>query len=142
MDRDFRLQVFARGAACVLLLGVSASWTAAAERASGAELAIAVFDQHYVLAGRRFDDLDRLEEALAQRRPGAIRLNRCGPATTRALMAAMHRFRDLRLHVRTLQPAEPACSSTASVAARAVAGPWPAGIDDAAVARYWQELAP
>jgi len=111
---------------------------------SSAGIRIAVFADHYVMAGRAYDDLNVLERKVATVVPKAIRLEACGARATRALLAAAHRFHRIPLQLRVLDAAEPACSSTVPVAIRAAMRneQRPLGIDDAAVARYWRTLTP
>ncbi len=104
---------------------------------------VAIFADHYVLGGRYIDDLDRLEDAIAQMRPRGVRLEACGEGTSRALRAATHRFRNLYLDLRFSSIDDTTCQA-ASVA-RAVPisqrfGQRPFGIYDDAVDRWWSTL--
>lgn len=131
-------------ATCGALLSgfAAAAVQAGVEGASSRQVPVAVFAGHYALAGRRIEDLNRLEAQVATIRPRAMRLVVCEHGSTRALMAATHRFRQLPLHLRVAEVSDPACASIALVTARADDAPRPLGIDDAAVARYWQEIVP
>jgi hypothetical protein len=121
-----------------LVLGVAALPAAQAPRD---EVSIAVFADHYVLAGRSIDDLNVLETTLqaAQGRP--IRLNQCGSGTARALKAAAHRFRDHPIDIRSPAAESPQCADAVPTMRRVseTTKPLPLGIDDATVERYWDE---
>jgi hypothetical protein len=135
MNRQFTLS------SCVALAVWATCLSPAAARDS---MTVAVFASHYVAAGVAFDDLNRLEGKVAAAHPSALRLESCGPGTTRALLGAMHRFRHLPLVVRTADAAKRPCALPAGVAvsARARGGLRPLGIDDQAVARYGENLGP
>ncbi|HYM46896.1 MAG TPA: hypothetical protein VES91_00355 [Burkholderiaceae bacterium] len=106
---------------------------------------IAVFDEHYVFAGKPFDDLDALQDAVNDRLPWFVRLDSCSSAAARAQRAAAHRFRHLYLELRVLEPSAPSCQS--AVVPRVVpigqrAGQRPFGIYDEAVDRWWNNVMP
>jgi hypothetical protein len=131
-------------ATCAALLSgfAAAAAQVGVEGASSRQVSVAAFAEHYALAGRPIEDLHRLEAQVATIRPRAIRLVVCERGATRALMAATHRFQHLPLHLQVAEASDPACASIAHVAARVDAGPRPLGIDDVAVASYWQEIVP
>ena len=121
-----------------LMLGAAAL---PAAQAPGDEVSIAVFADHYVLAGRSIDDLNVLETALQTAPDRPIQLNQCGSGTDRALKAAAHRFRDRPIDIRSPAAQAPQCADAAPTMRRVVetTRPLPLGIDDAAVERYWDE---
>jgi hypothetical protein len=102
---------------------------------------VAVFADHYVYAGRSFDDLDRLEDAVVAAHPRGVRLEECGDGTARALGAAAHRFRNLYLELSYVDAAT--CASASVPTATPVSqrfGLRPYGINDEAVDRWWHAL--
>ncbi len=106
-------------------------------------VSVAVFADHYALGGRHIDDLDRLEDAIAQMRPRGVRLEACGEGASRALRAATHRFRNLYLDLRTAAINDAACQSASVARAVPVSqrfGQPPFGIYDEAVDRWWSTL--
>ena len=108
-------------------------------------ISIAVFADHYVVAGRSFDDLDALEDAIAPAQPRRVQLAACGDGTARALRAAAHRFRNASLELRTADRRDAACQPASMARAMHVsqtAGPRPTGIYDEAVDRWWNSLQP
>src|SRR5829696_2620456 len=100
-----------------LVIATAAMWLGAigAVAAQVPTVTVAVFSDHYVLGRRYIDDLDRLEDAIAEMRPRGVRLDACGESASRALRAATHRFRNLYLDLRTAGIDDAACQS-ASVA--------------------------
>lgn len=144
MARKFTTRCSIWLASCGKLLSgfAVAAVAAGVERASTDEVAVAVFAGHYVLAGASFDDLNTLEAQVAKIGPREMRLVDCGPGTSRALMAAAHRFQQLPLYWRVADASDPACTSPARVTVRAIAGSRPLGIDDAAAGRYWHSISP
>jgi hypothetical protein len=108
------------------------------------EVSIAVFADHYVVAGRAIDDLNVLEAALQTAPDRPIQLNQCGPGTARALRAAAHRFRDRPIKIRSPAAEAPQCADAAPTMRRVseTTKPLPLGIDDAAVERYWDSISP
>ena len=106
---------------------------------------VAIFPDHYVLAGRYIDDLDTLEDAIAVMHPRGVRLEACGEGTSRALRAATHRFRNLYLDLRVAGTGDPACQPAPiarAVPASQRVGQRPFGIYDDAVDRWWNNLMP
>lgn len=106
---------------------------------------VAIFPDHYVLAGRYIDDLDTLEDAIAMMHPRGVRLEACGEGTSRALRAATHRFRNLYLDLRVAGSDDPACQPAPiarAVPASQRVGQRPFGIYDDAVDRWWNNLMP
>ena len=104
---------------------------------------VAVFGDHYVLGGRYIDDLDRLEDAIAEMRPHGVRLEACGEGASRALRAATHRFRNMYLDLRTAGTDDAACQSASVARTVPVSqrfGQRPFGIYDEAVDRWWSTL--
>lgn len=119
-----------------LVLGVAALPAAQAPRD---EVSIAVFADHYVLAGRSIDDLNVLETTLQAAPDRPIQLNQCGSGTARALKAAAHRFRNRPIDIRSPAADAPQCADAVPRMRRVfeTTKPLPLGIDDAAVERYW-----
>jgi hypothetical protein len=110
-----------------------------------ADLAVTVHAEHFVVRGHVIDDLDVLETAVRSLGPRTVRLQACGGNGERAQRAAAHRFRDMDLELRRLQPHEAACQETAAPRAFAQAGsrgPRPVGIDDALVDQWWHASMP
>lgn len=111
-----------------------------AAQAPADAVSIAVFADHYVLAGRSIDDLNVLEATLQAAPDRPIQLNQCGSGTARALKAAAHRFRDRPIDIRLPAAEAPQCADAATMR-RVVetTKPLPLGIDDATVERYWDD---
>ena len=106
---------------------------------------VAIFADHYVLAGRYIDDLDTLEDAIAVMHPRGVRLEACGEGSARALRAATHRFRNLYLDLRVAGTGDSACQPAPiarAVPASQRMGQRPFGIYDDAVDRWWNNLMP
>ena len=124
-------------------LALSPAAFPAAQPATG-EVSIAVFADHYVLAGRSIDDLNVLETALQAVPDRPIQLIQCGSGTARALRAAAHRFRDRPIEMRTPAAGDQQCADSAPTMRRVAEStkPLPLGIDDAAVDRYWDSITP
>jgi hypothetical protein len=108
-----------------------------------ADLTVTVFAEHFVVAGRSYDDMDRLADAVAAMRPKAITLAACGPAVTRSLMAAAYRFQKLPLRINVLWAGEPGCPAAPHFPASAKrVRQGPSSIDDPKVDLYWRGLMP
>lgn len=105
---------------------------------------IAVFDDRYIVGGRTFDDLNYIEKYLADARPHGVNLLICGANATRALKAAVHRFRHLPVTMRLPDADERDCMSRAHhvTPVQWRIGARPFGIDDEAVERYWLDISP
>jgi len=104
---------------------------------------VATFADHYVYAGRSFDDLDRLEDAVLAAHPRGVRLEACGDGTDRALRAAAHRFRNLYLDLRHGAVDDTTCASASvprAVPVRQRFGLPPYGVNDEAVDRWWHTI--
>ena len=130
-----------------LAAAATAVWLAAtgAVAAQVPVVSVAVFADHYVVAGRFIDDLDTLEDAIAAMRPQGVRLEACGDGTARAQRAAAHRFRNLYLDLRVAGSGDSVCQPVSS--ARAVpisqrSGQRPLSIYDDAVDRWWNNVMP
>lgn len=128
-----------------LLAVTTAVWltTTGAVGAQVPVVTVAVFADHYALGGRYIDDLDRLEDAVAQIRPRGVRLDACGEGTSRALRAASHRFRNLYLDLRVSSVDDTTCQSASVARAVPVSQPFgqrPFGVYDEAVDRWWSTL--
>jgi len=132
--RTIRLGM-AGAALCISLTGAALGQTPIAT--------VAIFADHYVYAGRSFDDLDRLEDAVLAAHPRGVRLEACGDGTTRALRAAAHRFRNLYLDLRLDSVDDTKCASASAPRAVPVSqrlGPLPYGVNDESVDRWWQTI--
>lgn len=135
-SHSFILRVLAAATASSALASVSAT-----EPGGPADVTVAVHASHYVLAGRAFDDPEKLGAAIDAMSPRSIGIDACGPGSTRALKAAAYRLRARPLYLRALDSDEAACARQGAVALtvslRALR------IDDeAAVDRYWRSIAP
>jgi len=133
--------VVAAGSCALSLAAAGSAWA----QASGAEVRVAVFAGHYVLAGRTIDDLDVLVDAVGAMRPRSVRLEACGAGTERAQRAAAHRFRHLHMDLRVADPDAPGCQSPDPARSMPVslrAGQRPYGIDDHAVDQWWHAMMP
>jgi len=110
---------------------------------STASATITVFDDRYVESGHVYDDLNELERRIALNSRGVMILI-CGAGATRAVKAAVHRFRSVPVQLRVPDIDEAVCMSQASLATptREGTGSRPIGIDDVAVDTYWRELIP
>ena len=75
--------------ATALLLGLTFSAGALAQSAT-ATATVTVLPDRYVFAGRAYEDLGRLEDAVRAARPAALAMDSCGPRETRALLAAFN----------------------------------------------------
>jgi len=116
----------------------------AAEYATGQAASVTVFPAHYASGGRIFRDLDTLDAAMTAVRPESIRLEACGPASARPLLAAAHRFRNARLDMRVSDDDAPPCRVGARMPA-GLAGAVAArsgGDTTDPVERYWREVMP
>jgi hypothetical protein len=130
------IQLGMAGAAlCISIAGAAFAQTPVAT--------VATFADHYLYAGRFFDDLDRLEDAVLAAHPRGVRLEACGDGTARALGAAAHRFRNLYLDLRYSYIDDTTCASASAAPALPVSlrfGLRPYGINDEAVDRWWHTL--
>ena len=128
-----------------LVAATTTVWLAmtAAVAAQVPVVSVAVFADHYALGGQYIDDLDRLEDAIAQMRPRGVRLEACGEGASRALRAATHRFRNHYLDLRTAGVDDTACQPASAARAVPVSqrfGQRPFGIYDEAVDRWWSTI--
>lgn len=126
--------------ACSALLAFN---TAVASTPAGPSTSVAVHPTHYAFDGRGYADLNALESSVRTSRPSAIAVTSCGAAAARAWMAAVHRFNDLPLRIDFANMDEAACGAVpVALPIGLRAGEVPSGIDDAAVRRYWEQVAP
>lgn len=125
------------------VLGLAFSLPAEAQ-APAESATITVFADRYVMGGVVFDDLDELDRRVGADRARRVDLLICGPQATRALKAAVHRFRHVPVQMRVPDIDERECMSKAAgltpVSRRQ--GRPPFGIDDEAVERYWLDIMP
>lgn len=130
-------------AAMTAMVLVGASFQVGAQ--SQRLLAVGVFADQYIVAGRSYDDLNALEAAVRRLDVSAVRLDACGTADPIAQRAAAHRFRDLYLELRVLARDAPVCAGYLSayvMPAGAGSAGEPTGIDKVAVDAWWHTLMP
>ena len=141
MSKQLRTSHLLAAVAAACVLGLAAAPSLAG--APGAT--VGVFAEHYVLAGRSYDDLDALEQAVRAAQPRSIRLDACAAGSEDALRAAAHRFRDTYIELRTAGTDATVCATprvALAVPASHRAGPKPYGIDHVAVDQWWHSLMP
>jgi hypothetical protein len=111
---------------------------------SAGTVTVAVYSDRYVTGGVAFDDIALVESHVTEAHPRRVALVICDPKATRALKAAVHRFRHLPVTMRPAEDGDAACRASAPVVTQATqrSGPRPYGIDDDGVDRYWLELMP
>jgi hypothetical protein len=133
-------QGLAFGALSLALIAAAHAQSAPAAR----DATIAVFADRYVVGAVAFDDLALVERHVTDTHPRGVALVICGADATRALEAAVHRFRHLPVAMRPADSSDAECRATPPLVIRASQrdGQRPFGIDDAAVDRYWLELMP
>ena len=126
-----------------LAIGLAGAEPSGAQSPS-ANITVMVFAGDYVVAGRAFDNLNVLESELEAIRVRAVNLHACGPNTTRSLMAAFHRFRQVPVQIRVFDAEEPECRNPVRFALTVEVGDpkRPFGIDDEAVDLFWREAMP
>jgi hypothetical protein len=105
---------------------------------------ITILPDRYIVGGQAFDDLDSLEKRVTATNFRSVVLVVCGPKATRAVKAAVHRFRQVPVQIRVPDVDEFECMSKAPLATpvRQRSGKAPFGIDDEAVERYWLDIMP
>jgi hypothetical protein len=84
-------------------------------------------------------DLQTLAATLRATQPSSVELYACGPDANPALLAAAQRLSDLPLLLQVMPAGDMHCGDVATAPA---SGPNRAAYDDAAVARYWQQVMP
>lgn len=136
-----RLALYALTASACALIGCA---EAAAAPAAKSDVAIAVFADYYMVGSRRIDDLNVLENAVSMSGPRAVRLDACGAAADHPQRAAAHRFRNLSLELRLLDPDAPVCRGAADARAirASVRHEGPLGINYRIVEQWWHESMP
>jgi hypothetical protein len=102
---------------------------------------VAVYESHYALTGRAFDDPEKLAAAIDAMSPRSVGMVACGQGSTRPLMSAVYKLRAKPLYLRTHGSHEDVCAkqgaAVLTVNLRAVR------IDDEAdVKRYRSGIAP
>ncbi len=128
------------------VLAAATAWSAlashsAAQTGPPPDVTVAVHATHYALAGRTFDDPEKLGAAIDSLSPRSIGIVACGPGSTRPLMAAAYRLRAKPLYLRAHGSDEAACAMQGAVAP--TVGLRKLRIDEeAAVDRYWRSIAP
>jgi len=127
---------------CAVFLGLPV--TALADPGLSTPVTIRVFDDRYIAGDIAFADLNYLEKHVSATPGSGIVLLVCGSKSTRALKAAVHRFRHIPVQIRVPDVDEFECMSPEPhlVSVRQSAGPPPFGIDDQAVERYWLDMMP
>jgi len=113
----------------------------AAEPTARPDVTVAVYKSHFALAGRVFDDPDKLGAVIDAMNPRSVGIDACGPGSTRPLMVAVYRLRSRPLYLQAHQSDEAACAqqgaAVLTVSLRALR------IDDKdEVHRYWRSIAP
>jgi hypothetical protein len=140
MKKDFGLGRITQLAAAATVTCIAAT---AAVAATPPVVSVAVFADHYVIGGRYIDDLDTLEDAIAGSQARGVRLESCGEGTSRAHLAAAHRFRNLYLDLRIAGIDDTTCQAASAPRAMPVSqrfGQRPYGIHDEAVNRWVSTL--
>jgi hypothetical protein len=133
---SFFLRVFAVAAAWSALASYSA-----AQAGAPPDVTVAVHATHYALAGRAFDDPEKLSAAIDSMSPRSVGIVACGPGSTRPLMAAAYRLRARPLYLRVHESNETACAMQGALAL--TVGQRTSRVDEeAAVDRYWRSIAP
>lgn len=134
-SHSFLFRVFAAATA-------SSAWVSysAAEPGAPPAVTVAVHATHYALAGRAFDDPEKLGAAIDTMSPRSIGIDACGRGSTRPLMAAVHRLRARPLYLRAHESDEAACATQGAVAPTVALRVL--RFDDEAVDRYWRSIAP
>ena len=109
---------------------------------SAHSVTITVFADRYIVGNLAFDDLDLLEKHITATYAHEINLLICGAKATRALKAAVHRFRHVAMRMRMHDVDELECVSMGPLVTpiRQRVGQRPFGIDDEAVERFWLDL--
>lgn len=124
-----------------LVVGLAAGLASA--QTAKTDLTVTVFADHFVVADRSLDELDRLADVVTSMRPNGVTLNACGPGVTGSLMAAAHRFQTLPLRINVLGADERACSAASNAPAMAMrVRQGPTSMKDPAVDAYWARLMP
>jgi len=111
--------------------------------AHAAEVLVVAQRNQYIVGSTAYKGLNALEDAVRAARPTVVQLDACGTGASRSLQAAAHRLNDLALEIRVLDESATACRISAvsmPVGQGSVAGI--SDIDEFAVARYWQQVAP
>lgn len=106
---------------------------------------ITVFAERYAVGPVAFNDIDLLQRHIAGTGARDVELVVCEATATRALKAAVHRFRHMPVTMRVSDMRQSECMSKQVplvIPASDRRGPRPFGIDDQAVERYWSEMMP
>jgi hypothetical protein len=105
---------------------------------------IIVFADRYVVGYAAFDDIGFLERYITETDARGVELIICGAKATRALKAAVHRFRHMPMTMLVADVDEAECMSKVPVVTPASqrVGERPFGIDDEAVESYWLDITP
>jgi hypothetical protein len=133
-----RMSVRTVRVAAVLCLATAGS-AALASHASLSSQSVALRADRFTYEQWTSGDLETLAATLRATQPGSVELYACGPDAHPALLAAAHRLSDLPLLLQVMPTADLHCGTASAAAA---VGRTPAAADDAAVARYWQQVMP
>jgi hypothetical protein len=138
-------EVIVKHPSCLrVLAAATAAWAvacgASAQSSAPLDVRVAVHATHYAVAGRVFDDVNVLGEAIDAMRPRSVGIDACGSGTTRALMAAVHRLRAFPLHLLGHDGGDDACAKQPVASVRV--GQRGLRIDDEAVNRFWDDITP
>jgi hypothetical protein len=89
----------AMGALALALACVMPAWAAAEELAAVSSMRVQVFPDHYAMGGQRLGDPLALEAAVRADAHAAVRLEHCGAASARPLLAAVERLHGAQVAV-------------------------------------------
>jgi hypothetical protein len=139
MNRSVHLPAFLLPAACAALLG-TASGAACAIASAPPPQSVTVQVDRYIYDDWSSADVERLAITLRATRPDSVLLMACGAEAHRALLQAAQRLNDLPLQLQALPAGAPGCARDGGFAAADQRGA--ARVEDAATARYWQQVMP
>lgn len=118
--------------------GGTATWEAP-------DASVTIHAQQFRWAGQTFESLDALATTLLPRTPRSVGLLACGTQAAAALLAAVHRFQHLQLHLAVDEPASAPCREETSARPTLASLPntaTPQRIDNDAVQAWWQRRMP
>ena len=127
------------GAGVLLLMMAAAS----AAGPSARHTQVAVHPHACVTGQRTYSDLDAVVAAVRASGAPPVAVTACGSASVPAWLATVQRLSDFRLEIDVLDALAPACAAPAGpVRVSQGTGASLAGIDPAAVERYWRQVQP
>lgn len=139
------VRILSRQHVAAAVCAVSMAWGVNAGAQPAPMLAVGVFADQYIAAGRSYGDLNAFEAAVRRMGVVAVRLDGCGAGDSMAQRAAAHRLRDLYVELRVLEKTAPACEAHLAqyvMPARELGRNEPTGIDKATVDAWWHTLMP